>query len=60
MSWGKVDERAAETLRLAYFAGCDTDQIAQLFEVSERTVQRNLSVAKAFLKRHLRAHDSHA
>ena len=51
----RMDERAAEVLRLAYFGGCSTEQIAEFFEVSLRTVQRDLNVAQAFLQRRLRS-----
>lgn len=58
LALGRIDDQAAETVKLAYFAGCDTKQIAELQEVSQRTVQRNLNVARAFLERHVRSHDA--
>ncbi len=52
---GRIDKRAAEAVHLAYFAGCDTEQIAGFLHISQRTAQRDLNVAKAFLERQLRA-----
>lgn len=57
---GRIDVRAAEALRLAYFAGCDTAQIAEFLHVSQRTAQRDLNVARAFLERRLRSHGAHS
>ena len=56
----RLDERAAEALRLAYFGGCGAEQIAEFFDVSLRTVQRDLGVAQAFLQRRLRSDAPHA
>lgn len=55
-----IDKRAAEAVRLAYFAGCDSEQIAEFLNVSQRTAQRDLNVARAFLERQLRSHDNQA
>jgi RNA polymerase sigma factor (TIGR02999 family) len=55
-----TDQRAAEVLKLSYFGGCNTEQIAEFFNVSQRTVQRDLNVAQAFLERLLRSDGSHA
>jgi len=54
----KIDERAAEVVRMTYFAGRDTEDIAEFFGVSPRTVQRDLTVARAFLQRHVRADET--
>jgi RNA polymerase sigma factor (TIGR02999 family) len=53
-----IDERAAEVVRMTYFAGRDTEDIAEFFGVSPRTVQRDLTVARAFLQRHVRADET--
>lgn len=45
----KADERAAQVTRLRFFAGLDIPQIAELLEVSERTVKRDWKFARIWL-----------
>jgi len=49
------DARAAEVVELHYFAGLGLGQIAELLKVSERTVNRDWRVARAWLQRELEA-----
>jgi RNA polymerase sigma factor (TIGR02999 family) len=51
----QVDARAAEVVELHYFAGLDLARIAELLGVSERTVNRDWRVARAWLQRELTA-----
>ena len=44
-----VDDRAAEVTRLKFFAGLDSNEIAELLGVSSRTVKRDWEFAKAWL-----------
>jgi RNA polymerase sigma factor (TIGR02999 family) len=43
------DARAAEVVELHYFAGLPIERIAEILEVSPRTVDRNWRYARAFL-----------
>jgi RNA polymerase sigma factor (TIGR02999 family) len=47
------DARAAEVVELHYFAGLDLAKIAELLGVSERTINRDWRVARAWLQREL-------
>jgi len=49
------DARAAEVVELHYFAGLGLTQIAELLGVSERTINRDWRVARAWLQRELAA-----
>lgn len=49
----KDDPRAADIVELHYFAGLEFGPIAQMLNVSERTVQRDWRAARAWLKRAL-------
>lgn len=44
------DERAADVVRLRYFAGLEVAETAQALGVSERTVMREWAYAKAWLR----------
>ena len=48
------DERAAKVLELHYFGGLPLEQIAQLLDVGERTVDRDMRYARSFLNVELR------
>lgn len=50
-----VDPRAAEVVRLRFFAGQDIRSVAQLRGVSERTVKRDWEFARAWLRQTLDA-----
>jgi RNA polymerase sigma-70 factor, ECF subfamily len=43
------DERQAKVVELRFFAGLTTEEIAQVLSVSERTVKRDWSMARAWL-----------
>lgn len=45
-----VDTRAAEVVRLRFFAGLTVEQTAQLLGLSERTVKREWEFARAWLQ----------
>ncbi|HET6545226.1 MAG TPA: ECF-type sigma factor [Rhodanobacteraceae bacterium] len=47
---GNQDEELAEVLGLRVFTGLDVHQIAELHGVSERTVQRNIELARNYLR----------
>jgi RNA polymerase sigma factor (TIGR02999 family) len=49
----KIDERKAHTLELQYFAGLSVPEIADYFQQSPRTVEREIQFAKAFLYKEL-------
>jgi RNA polymerase sigma factor (TIGR02999 family) len=50
-----VSDSAAAVARLRFFAGLGTEEIAQALGVSPRTVRRELTYARAWLARELRA-----
>lgn len=50
----KDDQRAAKVLELHYFAGLPLERIAQLLDVGERTVDRDMRYAYSFLNVALR------
>lgn len=51
----EVDARKAEALELHYFGGLTYDELAAALDVSPATVQRDLRMGKAWLKRELAA-----
>lgn len=46
----KVDERAASVVRLRFFAGQELIAIAELLDISDRTVKRDWEFARAWLQ----------
>jgi len=48
-----LDARAAEVTRLRVFAGLDVSQIAELLDVSDRTIKRDWQFARAWLRGYL-------
>lgn len=52
------DERAASVVRLRFFAGRQIDEIAEMLEVSSRTVKRDWEFARARLQQLIEAQDS--
>jgi len=48
-SLAQFDQRKADILHLQFFAGLKTQEIADLFDVSKKTVERNALLAKAWL-----------
>jgi RNA polymerase sigma factor (TIGR02999 family) len=49
----KRDERAATIVRLRFFAGLETAEIAAFLDVTDRTVRRDWAMARAWLYREL-------
>jgi len=49
----EVDARSAEVVKLRYFGGLSTAQTAEVLGVSERTVKREWTFARAWLRRAL-------
>lgn len=47
------DARAAQVVELHYFAGLELDRIAELLDISKRTVNRDWRFARAWLQGHL-------
>jgi RNA polymerase sigma factor (TIGR02999 family) len=50
----ETDARKAEVVKLRVFAGLQVQEIAALFNVSEKTVQRDWAFAKAWLSREMK------
>ena len=53
----KLDERRYHVVMLRYFAGLNDAETAQALDVSEKTVKRDWSTAKSFLRAWLAEHD---
>ena len=51
----ELDERQARIVELRYFGGMTNSDIAEVLKISEATVQRSWSVARAWLKREMSA-----
>jgi RNA polymerase sigma factor (TIGR02999 family) len=49
----EVSDRLGRVVELRFFAGLSTDEVAELLEVSPRTVKRDWQAARAFLYREL-------
>ena len=50
----ETDPRKAEVVKLRVFAGLEVQEIAALFNASEKTVQRDWTFAKAWLSREIK------
>ena len=50
----RLSERESRIVEMRYFGGLTFRQIADVLEVSEKTVQRDWTVARAWLYQHLR------
>lgn len=50
---GAIDERQARVVELRFFAGLSNEEIAGILDVSDRTVKRDWTMARAWLHRHL-------
>ncbi len=48
-----IDPQKAEVVKLKYFVGLTSQQIAAVFEISEPTVKRHLAYARAWLYREI-------
>jgi RNA polymerase sigma-70 factor, ECF subfamily len=55
-----LDPRQSRIVELRFFAGLSEDEIASVMGVSIRTVKREWSFAKAWLKRELGSHEARA
>jgi RNA polymerase sigma-70 factor (ECF subfamily) len=53
----RMDARQAQIVEMHYFAGNPVAEIAHVFQISERTVKRELQTARLFLKRQLQSAD---
>ncbi|USN99493.1 MAG: sigma-70 family RNA polymerase sigma factor [Phycisphaeraceae bacterium] len=51
----QVDERAARVVRLRFYAGQSVEAIAEMLEVSDRTIKRDWEFARAWLRQALGA-----
>lgn len=49
----KLDPRQAQVIELRYFGGLTVEETAQVLEVSPKTVKRDWSIARAWLRREL-------
>lgn len=49
----KIDERQSRIIEMRFFAGRSTDEIAELMNISPRTVKREWATAKLWLSREL-------
>jgi RNA polymerase sigma factor (TIGR02999 family) len=59
-SLAKQDKRKADILELQFFAGLSCKEIATVMEVSTRTVERDVQMAKAWLHRELHPDRDHS
>ena len=53
----RLDARQAQIVEMHYFAGNAVAEIAHVFQISERTVKRELQTARLFLKQQLQSWD---
>lgn len=49
----RIHKRAAHVVELRYFGGMSTQEVASLLDISERTVERDWKIARAWLYREL-------
>ena len=49
----KIDARQAQVVELRYFGGLSVDETARVLDISPKTVKRDWSVARAWLKREI-------
>ena len=52
----EMDARASRIVELRYFVGLTHQEIAEVLGISEKTVKREWSTAKAWLRAELRSH----
>ena len=50
-----VDERQAKIVEMRFFTGLTVEEVAEILQISPKTVKRDWSMAKAWLHRELRA-----
>jgi RNA polymerase sigma factor (TIGR02999 family) len=50
----QIDERQARVVEMHYFAGNSVEEISSVLSISDRTVKRELQVARLFLRQQLR------
>ena len=51
------DQRAARVVEMRFFAGMSLEEIALILEVSDKTVRRDWTMARAWLQAELRSTD---
>lgn len=51
----KVDQRQAEIIELRFFSGMTVKEVAEALQVSKRTIEGDWTMAKAWLKRYIKA-----
>ncbi len=56
----RVDQQAAQLVKLRFFCGMTINQAAELLDLSERSAYRTWSFARAWLYRHLRSREEPA
>jgi len=54
------DERKAKLLEMHYFGGMNCDEVAAVLTISVATVNRDLKLARAWLRRELNVHEARA
>jgi RNA polymerase sigma factor (TIGR02999 family) len=53
-----IDIRAARIVELRVYLGCTAEEAADILNISKPTVDRSLTLARAWLRRELRPHDA--
>ncbi len=53
----KVDPRQAEIVELRFFSGMTVKEVAESLQVSKRTIEGDWTMAKAWLKRYIKAQE---
>jgi RNA polymerase sigma factor (TIGR02999 family) len=54
----KVDQRKSQIVELRFFGGLSIEETAEVLKVSSRTVERDWTLAKAWLLREMAGHES--
>lgn len=54
----KIEERKSQVVEMIYFGGMNQKEIAEVLQISEKTVQRDLNFAKLWLHRELKQKSS--
>lgn len=55
-AFAKISPRQAKVVELRYFGGMNADEIAEVVQISSRTVERDWEFSRAWLKRELGRH----
>jgi RNA polymerase sigma factor (sigma-70 family) len=51
----KVDERGSRIVELRYFAGLTNEEVAEVLDISSKTVRRDWNAAKLWLRAEIRS-----